>query len=64
VYRLLEKKRNVILIVVLMKERTTAKRIMFGRIVVVGIVFCVVSLRTLPIDLVWFSHYSVYSASI
>jgi len=46
-----------------MKERTAAKMIMFGKIFVVGIVFCVISLRTLPIDLVWFSHYSTYSAS-
>jgi hypothetical protein len=45
-----------------MKDRTTSKRIIFGKIFVVGIVFCVISLRTLPIDLVWFSHYSLYSA--
>jgi len=45
-----------------MKERITAKMIMFGKIFVVGIVFCVISLRTLPVDLVWFSHYPTYSA--
>jgi len=60
VYRLLGKNRSVILIIVLMKERTNSKSIMFGKIFVVDIVLCVISLRTLPVDLVWFIHYSTY----